>query len=58
MKGPPFPVAESEVKRLFEGSFSVERLDSREVLAMNPRFIDKGLSELNEAVYLLSPKER
>lgn len=56
MSGPPFAVPPFEVERLFSDFFSIKCLFSREVLAMNPRFIKKGLSELKEAVYLLTPK--
>ena len=53
MAGPPFAVAESEVVDLFGDGFVVERLEQVDVLAANPRFGDKGLSALEEAVYRL-----
>ncbi len=56
MDGPPFPVPKSEVEKLFGDAFSIDCIDSREVLAMNRRFIERGASWLNEAVYFLSPK--
>jgi thiopurine S-methyltransferase len=56
MKGPPFPVPKSEVETLFGDAFSIDCIDSREVLAMNRRFIEKGASWLNEEVYFLLPK--
>jgi len=56
MKGPPFAVPATEVEKLFSEYFSVDCLFSREVLEMNPQFIERGLSGLKEVVYRLTPK--
>lgn len=52
-KGPPFSVEEAEVRALYEPRWSVERLERRDVLAEEPRFVAEGLTALNSAVYRL-----
>ena len=54
MDGPPFSVMESEVRQLFEDQFSIEVLENFDVIADNPRFADRGLSQMFEKVYCLS----
>ena len=54
MEGPPFSVHEDEVQSLFEGRFNTQLLFQLDILAENPRFQQKGLSALQENVYLLS----
>lgn len=53
MKGPPFNVAESEVLELYSDTMHIEKLRSLDVLAENPRFIQRGLSTLTEKVFKL-----
>lgn len=53
MSGPPFSVAEAEVRALYAGDCDVELLDSADVLADNPRFQERGLTRLDEKTYLL-----
>jgi thiopurine S-methyltransferase len=53
MNGPPFSVAEEEVRRLYGGSFVVSKIHSEDILDANPRFRERGLSSLREGVYLL-----
>lgn len=53
MAGPPFAVDGSEVGELFGDGFVVARLEQVDVLAAHPRFRQKGLSALEEAVYRL-----
>jgi thiopurine S-methyltransferase len=55
MEGPPFSVSEQEVQALYGKHCSIERLLVREVLDENPQFRDRGLTRLEEKVYLLSP---
>ncbi|MCP3867400.1 MAG: thiopurine S-methyltransferase [Gammaproteobacteria bacterium] len=55
MQGPPFSVEEQEVRELFAGYASVDRLLILEILQENPRFQRKGLTRLHEKVYLLDP---
>ncbi|WP_201243849.1 hypothetical protein [Halochromatium salexigens] len=53
MKGPPFSVAEREVRTLFEPSFQVETLSVFDALAESPRFRARGLEALSERIYRL-----
>lgn len=57
MDGPPFAVAEAEVRRLYQSLGQVERLRDMDVLADNPQFIKRGLSRLHEKVYLIGQGE-
>ena len=50
MRGPPFSVAEQEVRSLFGGA-RIERLGAQDVLADTPRFREKGLTQLLECAY-------
>lgn len=51
MEGPPFSVAEDEVRRLFGEGCEVEKLTVFNVLEDNPRFRERGLTRLQEKVY-------
>lgn len=53
MQGPPFSVAEREVRALFTDA-CVERLGAQDVLADHPRFREKGLTRLLECAYLIT----
>ena len=53
MAGPPFSVGEREVRGLYQDWFGVKILDSMDILAQNRKFRDRGLSRLDEVVYLL-----
>jgi thiopurine S-methyltransferase len=53
MDGPPFSVAREEVAALYGDAFEIEPVGSKDVLAANPRFRDRGLSRLSENVYVL-----
>jgi thiopurine S-methyltransferase len=53
MAGPPFAVAEAEVRSLFGGDFSVQLLASRDALHEEPRFQKRGLKRRDEQAYLL-----
>ncbi|MGD8526157.1 MAG: thiopurine S-methyltransferase [Thioalkalispiraceae bacterium] len=57
MQGPPFAVSEDEVQDLYRFRFQHRKLCSCDVLANNDRFREKGLRELLESVYLLTPKQ-
>ncbi|KAF1708542.1 thiopurine S-methyltransferase [Pseudoxanthomonas kalamensis DSM 18571] len=52
MDGPPFPVAEDEVRSRLQG-WSPVLLERRELLSQEPRFRERGLSALDTAVYRL-----
>ncbi|NOY16134.1 MAG: thiopurine S-methyltransferase [Gammaproteobacteria bacterium] len=53
MNGPPFSVGEADVKQLFGQQFIVESIIAEDCLANEPRFQAKGLSRLDERVFLL-----
>lgn len=53
MDGPPFAVSESEVEKLFGQQFITESIIAEDCLANEPRFQEKGLSRLDERVFLL-----
>jgi len=55
MSGPPFSVSEDEVRKLYEKHYVVTRLFTKDILAENPRFRERGLSALSEKVYQLVP---
>lgn len=56
MSGPPFSVGEDEVRRLYEARYTVTHLHSKDILAENPRFRERGLSALREKVYRLGAR--
>lgn len=53
MRGPPFSVTRDEVQHLFQKQYRIEHLHSEDCLAREPRFRKKGLTRLDEQVYLL-----
>ncbi len=58
MKGPPFSVQEYEVRQLFEEEMQVEKVQELDVLHENPRFLQRGISALQETVFRLIKKSR
>ena len=56
MSGPPHAVTPAEVDELYSADWSIEPLESRDSLALNPHFAERGLSRLEETVYLLRRK--
>ncbi len=48
MEGPPFAVADREVRALLEGDWALQMLEG------NAWFLQRGLSRLEEHVYRLS----
>jgi len=56
MRGPPFSVTADEVCRLFGSHYQVEHLHSEDCLAREPRFRKKGLTRLEEQVFLMKKK--
>lgn len=56
MGGPPFAVREDEVHRLYDRRYAVTSLFSKDILAENPRFRERGLHALTEKVYRLAPR--
>jgi thiopurine S-methyltransferase len=54
MPGPPFAVGEAEVQRLLAApQWSLQVLETRDVLGENWKFLQRGLSQLSERVYRL-----
>ena len=54
MQDPPFPVTSEEVKALYREHAEVRLLAQLDVLSENPRFQERGLSRLQENIFLLS----
>lgn len=53
MNGPPFAVGDDEVRRLFADGFTVEHLQTREIVV--ERFLrDRGLSAMSETAYVIT----
>jgi thiopurine S-methyltransferase len=53
MTGPPFAVSANEVEALYHERFTIRPLSQMDVLAQEPRFQERGLSRLQESVFLL-----
>jgi thiopurine S-methyltransferase len=53
MNGPPFAVTEQEVAALYQDHYKIEQVCGEDILAVNPRFQEQGLSRLLEKVYVL-----
>ena len=53
MAGPPFSVTAEEVTELFGADFRIDPLYSEDCLQREPRFRQKGLTRLEEQVFLL-----
>lgn len=53
MQGPPFSVKEPEVRVLYEKIGEVRLLYSADILDKEPRFRDKGITQLQEKIYLV-----
>ncbi len=54
MQGPPFSVSSGEVEALYREHAEVRLLAQLDVLAKNPRFQERGLSQLQENIFLLT----
>lgn len=54
MDGPPFAVSVGEVEALFRDYAEVRLLAQQDVLAQNPRFQQRGMSRLQENIFLLT----
>jgi thiopurine S-methyltransferase len=53
MPGPPFAVSDQEVQQLLGGAWQVQSLECCDVLGENWRFLQRGLTRLEEQVYCL-----
>lgn len=54
MSGPPFAVSAGEVEALYREHAGVRLLAQLDVLAQNPRFRERGLSQMRENIFLLT----
>lgn len=54
MPGPPFAVADDEVQRLLGDVWQVQMLEEQDVLAESGRFLQAGVTRLEERVYRVS----
>lgn len=52
--GPPFSVAEPEVRALFEGDWSVDVLERRDILDREPGFVADGVTALATVAYAMT----
>jgi thiopurine S-methyltransferase len=55
MSGPPFSVSLDEVIALYQVYADIELLAQHDILEQNPRFQERGLSRLQESVFILRP---
>ncbi|QIZ83553.1 thiopurine S-methyltransferase [Bermanella marisrubri] len=54
MDGPPFSVMAEEINNHYADDFKVAVIHERDILEDEPNFKQRGLSRLNQALYLLS----
>lgn len=55
MQGPPFSISPDDLYALYNGRARISLLAQEDVLARNPRFQERGLSRLQENIFLLTP---
>ncbi|MDO8369908.1 MAG: thiopurine S-methyltransferase, partial [Candidatus Nitrotoga sp.] len=58
MHGPPFSVKEPEVRALYETTGEVRLLLSADILDKEPRFRDRGVTQLQEKIFLVTHNAR
>ena len=56
MQGPPFSVPADEVETLYANQYDIKVLKRFDALAENQNFIKRGVTQLYETVYHLTPK--
>jgi thiopurine S-methyltransferase len=54
MQGPPFAVSESEVGALYGQYAEIRLLAQEDVLAQNPRFQQRGMTRMQENIFLMT----
>ena len=54
MPGPPFAVSVEEVELLYKGRANIRLLSRHDTLDENPRFRERGLTRLQENIFLLA----
>jgi thiopurine S-methyltransferase len=58
MQGPPFAVSVNELEALYGNYAEVRLLAQEDVLAQNPRFQQRGVSRMQESVFLLTLRDK
>ncbi len=56
MSGPPFAVSPAEVRALYSQHADIRLLAEHDALSQNPRFRERGLTRMQESVFLLTVK--
>ncbi len=56
MSGPPFAVLDDEVQRLFGTSWGLKVLEDQDVLSESGKFLEAGVTRLEERVYRVSSR--
>lgn len=54
MPGPPFAVSIAEVEALYRDCADIRLLEQADVIELNPRFRQRGLTHLHENIFLLT----
>jgi thiopurine S-methyltransferase len=54
MDGPPFSVPPAEVERLYGARAGVRLLSRRPILDQEPRFVERGLTLLDECAFVVT----
>lgn len=54
MQGPPYAVSHDEIKSLYQPHAEIQLLTAIDILEENPRFQQRGLSRLQESIFLLT----
>ena len=56
MDGPPFAVLDDEVQQLFGNFWALKILEDQDVLSESGRFLEAGVTRLEERVYRISSR--
>jgi thiopurine S-methyltransferase len=56
MDGPPFSVPDAEVRVLYEARWEIDTLETRDVLANEPKFAARGVTRMSTTVYRLTAR--
>ncbi|MBV2179675.1 MAG: thiopurine S-methyltransferase [Castellaniella sp.] len=56
MDGPPFSVPDTEVQARYGSRWQIECLETRDVLATEPKFAERGITRMNTNVYRLTAR--
>ena len=54
MEGPPFAVSAEEVRALYGRYAEIRLLKQEDVLEQNPRFKQRGMTRMDESIFLLT----